>query len=434
VSLTVAGVARATPDVEEDGPVLYTAYEWQQRLAAPARTTSALTARAIGALPAPLAALPGPRRLRAACRIVADARPTHERPDWAIDEVQVAGTATPVVVDTVTSTPFADLLHFARPGVTGQPRVLVIGPISGHFTTLLRPTVRTLLADHDVYVVDWRNARDVPVAAGRFGLDEYVDHVLAAVRHLGADTHVVAVCQPAPLVLAAVALLAADDDPAQPRSLTLMAGPVDTRVNPNRVNANADRMSLPLVERVLTTTVPARYAGAGRRVYPGAAQLTAFMSMNVRRHVGAHLRMYRAMVAGDEAAAAGTRAFYDEYGAVMDVPAEFYLETLRRVFMEHDLPRGRFTWRGRPVDPSRIERTALLTVEGAQDDMCSPGQTEAAHALCSGLPAGMHRHHLQEGVGHYGVFAGSRWESGIYPVLRSFVAEHDRARTAAPAS
>jgi poly(3-hydroxybutyrate) depolymerase len=193
-------------------------------------------------------------------------------------------------------------------------------------------------------------------------------------------------------------------------------------------------MSLPLVERVLTTSVPARYAGAGRRVYPGAAQLTAFMSMNVRRHLGAHLQMYRAMVAGDEAAAASTRAFYDEYGAVMDVPAEFYLETLRRVFIEHDLPRGAFTWRGRPVDPSLIEGTALLTVEGAEDDICSPGQTAAAHALCTGLPAGMHRHHLQEGVGHYGVFAGSRWESGIYPVLRSFVAEHERARTAAPAS
>jgi poly(3-hydroxybutyrate) depolymerase len=306
--------------------------------------------------------------------------------------------------------------------------VLVVGPMSGHFTTLLRPTVRTLLGDADVHVLDWRNARDVPLAAGRFGLDEYVDHVLAAVRHLGGDTHVVAVCQPAPLVLAAVALLAADDDPAQPRTLTLMAGPVDTRVAPNRVNANAGRVPLSLVERLLTTRVPDRYAGAGRRVYPGAAQLTAFLSLDPRRHLGAHLRMYRAMVAGDEAAAATTRAFYDEYGAVMDVPAEFYLETLRRVFVEHDLPRGEFTWRGRRVDPARITRTALLTVEGAQDDMCSPGQTEAAHALCTGIPAARRRHHLQAGVGHYGVFAGSRWEREVHPVIRDFVREHDATR------
>jgi poly(3-hydroxybutyrate) depolymerase len=413
--------------------VLYTAYQWQQRLTAPARTTSALTARALEALPAPLAGLPGARRVRAACRIVADARPTHVRPDWGIDAVEVDGWTAEVVVDAALSTPFADVLHFAKPDVAGQPQVLVVGPISGHFATLLRPTVRTLLADHDVYVVDWHNARDVPVAAGRFGLDEYIDHVLQAMRHLGPDTHVLAVCQPAPLVLAAVSVLAADGDPAQPRSVTLMAGPIDTRVNPNRVNANADRHPLSRYERLLTTQVPARYPGAGRRVYPGVTQLTAFMSMNPRRHINAHLSMYRAMAAGNEAAAAGTRAFYDEYGAVMDVPAEFYLETLQRVFMEHDLPRGTFTWRGRRVDPSAIRETALLTVEGAQDDMCSPGQTEAAHALCTGIPPERRRHHLQQGVGHYGVFAGSRWETEIYPVVRTFIAELEDARTAVPA-
>jgi poly(3-hydroxybutyrate) depolymerase len=414
--------------------VLYTAYEWQRRLTAPAQQTSALTARALEALPAPLAGLPGPRRLRAACRLLADARPTHVRPDWDIDAVDVDGRRAEVVAEPVLSTAFADVVHFTKPDIAGQPQVLVVGPISGHFATLLRPTVRTLLADHDVFVVDWHNARDVPVSAGRFGLDEYVDHVLQALRHLGRDTHVLAVCQPAPLVLAAVALMAADGDPAQPRSLTLIAGPIDTRVNPNRVNAGAGRRPLSLYERLLTTTVPARYPGAGRRVYPGVAQLTAFMSMNPRRHLGAHLGMYRAMVAGDEATAAATRAFYDEYGAVMDVPAEFYLETLQRVFVEHDLPRGVLTWRGRRVDPSAIEETALLTVEGAQDDLCSPGQTEAAHALCTGLPPERRRSHLQQGVGHYGVFAGSRWEAEIYPVVRAFIAEHDDVRTVAPFS
>jgi poly(3-hydroxybutyrate) depolymerase len=306
--------------------------------------------------------------------------------------------------------------------------VLLVGPISGHLATLLRPTVATLLADHDVFVLDWHNARDIPVDAGRFGLDEYIDHVLQALRHLGPDTHVLAVCQPAPLVLAAVAVLAADDDPAQPTSLTLMAGPVDTRVNPNRINALAERRPLSFYERLLTTTVPARYPGAGRRVYPGVAQLSAFMSMNPRRHLGAHAQLYRALVAGDQQKAGRIQAFYDEYGAVMDVPAEFYLETLQRVFMEHDLPRGVFSWRGRPVDPSAIRDTALLTVEGAQDDMCSPGQTEAAHDLCTGIAPQRRRHHVQQGVGHYGVFAGSTWEREIYPVVRGFIADSSRAR------
>jgi poly(3-hydroxybutyrate) depolymerase len=410
--------------------MLYTAYEWQQRLTAPMRAGASLMTQALATLPATVADLPGPRRLRAAGQLVASARPTHVRPDWGIDSVVVDGQATEVEVRSATSTPFVTLLHFATPAAGDRPRVLLVGPISGHFATLLRPTVRTLLADHDVHVLDWHNARDIPVDAGRFGLDEYIDHVMAAVRHIGPDTHVLAVCQPAPLVLAAVAVLAAAGDPAQPSSLTLIAGPVDTRINPNRINAMAARRPLSFYERVLTTSVPARYAGAGRRVYPGVAQLSAFMSMNPRRHIGAHVQLYRALVAGDQEKAEGIRAFYDEYGAVMDVPAEFYLETLQRVFMEHDLPRGAFTWRGQRVDPSAIRDTALLTIEGAQDDMCSPGQTEAAHGLCTGIPEKRRQHHLQPGVGHYGVFAGSKWEGEIYPVLRDFIARSG-ARTLA---
>jgi polyhydroxyalkanoate depolymerase len=306
--------------------------------------------------------------------------------------------------------------------VTGQPRVLVVGPMSGHFTTLIRPTIKTLLSDHDVYVIDWHNARDIPAAHGPFGLDQYIEHVMDALRHLGPDMHVVAVCQPAVPVLAAVALLAEDDDPAQPASVTLMAGPIDTRVNPNRVNTSATAKPLSWFERRVVDTVPARYAGAGRRVYPGVVQLTAFMSMNPRRHLTAHARMYRDLVTGNAARAATTRAFYDEYGAVMDVPAEFYLETVGRVFQQHEFPQGRFTWRGRRVDPGAIRHTALLTVEGANDDICSPGQTEAAHRLCTGLPEERKRHHLQEKVGHYGVFSGSRWEAEVYPVVREFIA------------
>jgi polyhydroxyalkanoate depolymerase len=411
--------------------MLYQAYELHRRAATPLRNASALTARALGALPAPVPGRPPLRRVRAACDLLAHAGPTHARPDWGIDSVVVDGREVEVDRRTELSTPFGSLVHFARPAVTGQPRVLLVGPMSGHFTTLLRPTVRTLLTDHDVYVLDWENARDIPADRGRFGMDEYVDHVLAALRHLGPDTHVVAVCQPAVPVLAAVALLAADDDPAQPATLTLMAGPVDTRVNPGPVNEAAARRPLSFFERWVVDTVPASLPGAGRRVYPGVTQLTAFMSLDPKRHLGAHRQLYRALVAGDLPTAARTRAFYDEYGAVMDVPAEFYLETLERVFMDQHLATGRFTWRGRAVDPAAITRTALLTVEGSKDDMCPPGQTRAAHDLCTGIPDAAKQHHLQEGVGHYGVFSGSRWEAGIYPVLRDFVAAHEPAGAAA---
>jgi len=414
--------------------VLYAAYELQNRAGRPVRSTSGLTARPLSALPGPLAGLPNVQRIRAACEVLSHAQPTHARPDWGIDTVDVEGRPTEVIEQPTLTTPFATLRHFTKPGVTGQPRVLLVGPLSGHFSTLLRPTVRTLLTGHDVHVLDWENARDIPVDHGPFGLDEYIEHVMQALRHLGPDTHVVAVCQPAVPVLAAVSLLAAERDPAQPSSLTLIAGPVDTRINPGRINERAAATPLSVYERLLTDTVPARYAGAGRRVYPGAAQLTAFMSMDPKRHLDAHLRLYRALVAGDTVVATRTRAFYDEYGAVMDVPAEFYLETLQRIFMEHDLARGAFSWRGRRVDPADIRETALLTVEGGEDDMCRPGQTRAAHDLCTGIPAERKRHHLQDGVGHYGVFAGTRWENEIYPLIRAFIAENESARPAAASS
>ena len=411
--------------------MLYTAYELNRRAGAPVVAASELTARALHALPLPIARNPAIRRVRAACEIVAKARPTHERPAFGIDTVRVDGELVDVFERAATKTPFSTLIHFVKPSVPRQPKVLVVGPMSGHFTTLIRPAIRTLLADHDVYVIDWNNARDIPVDEGRFGLDEYIEHVMDALRHLGPDTHVVAVCQPAVPVLAAVALLAAADDPAQPRSVTLMAGPVDTRVNPNRVNTAAATKPLSFFERRLIHTVPSRYAGAGRRVYPGVVQLTAFMSMNVKRHLRAHATLYRDLVTGNSTRAESTRAFYDEYGAVADVPAEFYLETVSRIFQEHHLATGRLTWRGQRVDPGAIRQTALLTVEGAQDDICSPGQTLAAHDLCSGIPQERKHHHLQSGVGHYGVFSGSRWEAEVYPVIRSFVERAEVGREVA---
>jgi poly(3-hydroxybutyrate) depolymerase len=408
------------------GRMLYSAYQLQRRLTRPVRTTSGLTTRALHVLPSSVAAMPPLRQLEVACDIVSHARPTHYRPDWGIDSVQVGDEVAAVVPQPVMATPFATLLHFDKPTVEGQPRVLLVGPMSGHFTTLLRPTIRTMLTGHDVHVLDWHNARDIPLEHGPFGLDEYIEHVMQALRQLGPDTHVVAVCQPAVPVLAAVALLAAADDPAQPESLTLIAGPVDTRVNPGPVNALAEKRPLSFFERWVVDTVPARYPGAGRRVYPGVVQLAAFMSMNPKRHLSAHYGLFRDLAAGNMAKAATTRAFYDEYGAVMDVPAEFYLETLRRIFMEHHLATGQFVWRGQRVDPGAITRTALLTVEGANDDMCTPGQTYAAHDLCTGIPADRRQHHLQDGVGHYGVFSGSRWEAEIYPVIRSFIGSQQR--------
>ncbi|TFV82792.1 polyhydroxyalkanoate depolymerase [Blastococcus sp. CT_GayMR20] len=401
--------------------MLCTAYELNRRAGAPVVAASQLTARALQALPGPLVRAPGLRHVRAACDIVAHARPTHDRPAFGIESVTVDGTTVAVRERPTMKTPFATLLHFEKPSVAGQPRVLVVGPMSGHFTTLIRPAIRTLLSDHDVHVIDWHNARDIPVEHGAFGLDEYIEHVMGAIRYLGPDTHVVAVCQPAVPVLAAVALLAAEDDPAQPASVTLMAGPIDTRVNPNRVNTAAATRPLSWFERRVVDTVPRGHAGAGRRVYPGVVQLTAFMSMNPKRHLSAHAQLYRDLVAGNTERAAATRAFYDEYGAVMDVPAEFYLETVGRIFQEHQLPTGRLTWRGQRVDPGAITRTALLTVEGENDDICSPGQTVAAHELCTGIPAEHKQHHLQAGVGHYGVFSGSRWEAGVYPVVRRFI-------------
>ncbi|MGQ0464567.1 MAG: polyhydroxyalkanoate depolymerase [Sporichthyaceae bacterium] len=399
--------------------MLYAGYELNRRLGSPAVAASRVTARALTRAPKPLAKTHTVRHLRAACEIAAKARPTHVHPEFGIASVPVGDMQVLVTERARWETPFATLINFHK-GVPDQPKVLVVGPMSGHFTTLIRPTIRTLLPDHDVYVLDWHNARDIPADEGAFGFDQYIAHVQNALRRLGPGAHVVSVCQPAVPVLAAVSLLAADDDPAQPASMTLIAGPIDTRVNPNRINLMAERRPLSSFEKRLITTVPGRYAGAGRKVYPGFVQLAAFMSMNRKRHLIAHRDMYRDLVTGETEKAAATRDFYDEYGAVMDVPAEFYLETVQKVFMEHHFARGELVVAGRTVDPTAIARTALLTVEGAKDDICSPGQTEAAHALCPNVQR--RGHHLQEGVGHYGVFSGSRWETEIYPVIRDFIA------------
>ena len=322
-------------------------------------------------------------------------------------------------------TPFATLLRFKKDTDTVQPRVLVVAPLSGHFATLLRGTVQTLLPEHDVYITDWHNARDVNLMHGDFGFDDYIDHVIRFLEKIGPGAHVVAVCQPCVQVLAAVAVMAQADNPAQPRSMTLMAGPIDTRVNPTEVNKLATGKPIEWFEQNLITRVPPYFMGALRRVYPGFIQLAAFMSMNMERHVKAHLDLFYNLLDGENDKAETTKAFYDEYFAVLDLPAEFYLETVDRVFQQALLAQGKLTFRGGRVDPAAIRRTALLTVEGERDDICAVGQTVAAQELCSGLRPYLKRHHFQAGVGHYGVFNGKRWNTQIYPILRNLVLATD---------
>jgi polyhydroxyalkanoate depolymerase len=359
------------------------------------------------------------RNLTAAWELIARSKLSHARPAYGIDRVMVGNREVAVVEDAVAATPFGTLLHFRKDSEVAQPRVLVVAPMSGHFATLLRGTVKTLLPDHDVFITDWHNMRDVSTEAGRFGLDEYVEHVIRFLEAMGPGAHVLAVCQPCVQVLAAVAVMAASGNPAQPRSMTLMAGPVDTRVNPTEVNRLATSKPMEWFERNLIAQVPGRHGGAGRRVYPGFVQLLAFMAMNLERHVKAHRDLYIHLANGEAEKARTITAFYDEYFAVLDLAAEFYLETVRDVFQESLLPKGEMTFRGTRIDLAAIRRTALLTVEGEKDDICALGQTVAAHDLCTGLRPYMKRHHMQAGVGHYGVFSGRRWETQVYPMVRN---------------
>jgi poly(3-hydroxybutyrate) depolymerase len=361
------------------------------------------------------------RKAAAALEVFSRMRLTHSRPAYGITSVEVEGRPVAVTEEPVLRLPFGTLLRFSRAGVKGQPRVLLVAPLSGHFATLLRDTARTLLQDHDVHITDWHNARDVSLLHGAFSLDDYVDYMVRYLRAMGPGAHVVAVCQPCVAALAATALLAEDDDPAQPRSVTLMAGPVDCRVNPTGVNQLATSKPMDWFERTLISHVPPPHAGHMRRVYPGFVQLTAFMSMNLERHLQQFRNLYQHLVDGDAEKADAIRLFYEEYLAVNDLPAEFYLETVEKVFQTFDLARGALTWRGRPVRPEAIRRSWLFTVEGERDDICAVGQTVAAHDLCSGLRPFMKLHHVQTGVGHYGVFSGRRWKNEIYPRLRELV-------------
>ncbi len=365
------------------------------------------------------------RNLTAAYELISRARLTHTRPDYGIRSVMVGNREVEVTEEVAHVTPFGTLLRFRKDVETAQPRVMIVAPLSGHFATLLRGTVRTMLPEHDVYITDWHNARDVPTSAGRFGFDDYVTHLIEFLEVIGPGAHIIAVCQPCVAALVAAAVMAQGDHPAQPRSMTLMAGPIDTRVNPTKVNELAKSKPMSWFEKNLIARVPFRYDGAFRKVYPGFIQLAAFLSMNMDRHTKAHRELYDNLAKGELAKAKITKDFYDEYFAVLDLTAEFYLETVRLVFQEHALPLGELDYEGRRVDPSAIRRTMLLTVEGERDDICAVGQTLAAHDMCSGLRPYRKRHHMQPGVGHYGVFSGKKWESQIYPLVKNLILASD---------
>src|SRR5262245_42099892 len=385
----------------------------------------------------PLSATPYGQSMPAAAAVFERSTRRYTRPEWEIDSTTVGGERVPVHISTVWERPFCRLVRFERSighmPHRPQPRLLIVAPMSGHYATLLRGTVEAFLPNHDVYVTDWADARMVPLNLGTFDLDDYIDYVVSMLHFLGGDTHVIAVCQPSVLVMAAVAAMEAAGDPDVPHSMVLIGGPIDTRVNPTGVNTLAETRGTDWFRRHVITKVPFPHAGFMRDVYPGFLQLHGFVSMNLDRHIEAHRKLFYHLVAGDGDSAQKHREFYDEYLAVMDLAAEFYLQTVDTVFVRHALPKGQMTHRGRLIDPGKIRRVALLTIEGEHDDISGVGQTEAAHRLCVGIPDSRKAHWLQPDVGHYGVFNGSRFRAEIAPRIADFVLSHNTAPRAARA-
>lgn len=372
------------------------------------------------------------KRVAAALDVFEGATRRYGKPKFGLDQADIAGVSVPIRETNVWRKAFCSLKHFERDprlmkrlGRESDPQVLIVAPMSGHYATLLRGTVEAMLPGHDVYITDWHNARMVRLIEGKFDLDDYVDYVIDMIQFLGPNTHIIGVCQPSVPVLAAVSLMAEMNDACQPASMTLMGGPIDTRRNPTVPNELATSRPIDWFETNVINLVPMPYPGAMRRVYPGFLQLTGFMTMNLERHITAHQNLFQHLVEGDGEGVAAHRRFYDEYLAVMDMTAEFYLQTVRMVFQEHALPRGEWRHRGHPVNPGLIKKTSLMTVEGEKDDISGIGQTEAAHSLCSALPASKRAHYVQPDVGHYGVFNGSRWRDDIQPRVADFIAANN---------
>ncbi|MDR2067954.1 MAG: polyhydroxyalkanoate depolymerase [Holosporaceae bacterium] len=348
------------------------------------------------------------------------------KPEFNIDSVLVNGEDVAVYQTTVMKRPFCNLVRFTKENQKKEPKVLIIAPVSGHFATLLRDTVKRMVPGHEVYITDWKSARDVPAAAGNFGLDEYLTYLIDFMRHIGPNTHVMAVCQPAVQVMALAAIMDEGDDPCMPTSIIPMGGPIDPRVKKTQVNELAESYPLKWFENNFLTFVPEGYIGVGRRVYPGFIQLTAFINMNPDAHYKAHIQFLEDKILNNKAGIEKHTTFYDEYLSVLDMDDVYYLETVEKIFQTYELPRGVMKYKGHTIDLKAVRRCALLTIEGEKDDISAPGQSFAAHALCKNLPEKMHGHHLQPGVGHYGVFSGSKWRSQVAPKIEEFIKKFDK--------
>jgi poly(3-hydroxybutyrate) depolymerase len=427
--------------------MLYSLYELGHWSVAPLRMAAMMQAHALRSPFNPAADTELARTAAAASDLFETVTRRYRKPDWEITETKVNGRPVPVRPTSVWSSPWCDLVHFERDAeslskarVAKRPdqAVLIVAPMSGHYATLLRGTVEPFLPEFEVYVTDWADARMVPILAGRFDLNDYVDHVMDMLGFLGPETHVVAVCQPGPPVLAAVAAMAAAKDPCTPATMTFMGSPIDARRSPTAPNKLAEGRSIEWFEKNMIQTVPAIYPGAFRRVYPGFLQLASFLNMNMSRHIDAHYEYYQNLVKGDGDNAQKHRDFYDEYLSVMDLSEEFYIQTLRDVFQDYALAKGSFMHRGGKVEPKAILHTALMTIEGENDDISGIGQTQAAHDLCVNVPEIMRQDYIQPGVGHYGVFNGRRYRTEIFPRMREFMlafhAPHARGLGKAPAA
>lgn len=403
----------------------YLQYEMMNAMLQPVHRMAATSHAVIDSPANPFGELWPSRFTAAWLKLVERTTRRYDKPEFGIEQTRIFGLPVPVEEQVLLSRPFCDLRHFDRDesvcGKRYDPKVLIVAPLSGHYATLLRDTVRTMLPEHNTYITDWRDAREVPVSKGSFTLDDYIDYIMDFVRYLGENTHVIAVCQPAVPVLAATALMAEADDPCTPMSLTLMGGPIDTRANPTAVNDHALAHDLDWFQEHVIHRVPFPNAGFMRAVYPGFLQLSGFMAMNLDRHMGAFKDYFMHLVEGDADGIQQHQKFYDEYLSVMDLPAEYFIETIDRVFQRQALARGEFRYRGHLVDPKAIRRTALMTVEGERDDICGLGQTEAAHDLCDNIPIDDRFHYMQPGVGHYGVFNGTRWRTEIQPRIREMI-------------
>jgi len=411
--------------------VLYQLYDLQHALTTPMRLQADIIRKVFLHPLNPISQTAMGRTIAASAEMIERATRRFARPVFGLDTTEVDGKTIAVTEKIIAEKPFCRLLNFQRDCKRNDPKVLVVAPMSGHYATLLRGTVEALLPHHNVFITDWEDARLVPLSQGAFSLDDYITYLREFVSLLGPDVHLIAVCQPAVPVLAAAALMASDNDPNQPLSMTLMGGPIDTRVSKTDVTDLAEGKPISWFEKTVLQDVPFYYPGAFRKVYPGFLQLSGFMSMNLDSHVGSHMKFYQHLIQGDGESSEKHREFYNEYLAVMDIPSEFYLQTVETVFQTHALPRGLMKWKNplsgekMTVRPQDIEHTALLTIEGEKDDISARGQTTAAHEICYSLPQRKQYHYLQEGAGHYGIFNGRKYREQVMPRIRWFIRQFD---------